>query len=78
MMSYIRFEDGTVAIATNIDELQHMRNHIMKHNESIGLFMNTTRTEVIVFPKMKISTLLIINRIDVEEVSSLKYPYNTL
>ncbi|XP_071580242.1 uncharacterized protein [Temnothorax nylanderi] len=69
----IKYADDTVVLAENMQDLQNMIDRIVRHSESFGLFMNTTKTKTMVFSKTHVHAHLIIKGATVEQVSFFKY-----
>lgn len=72
-LNNIRYADDTVVLASSLPELQLLMDRITQHSESFGLFMNTSKTKVMVFSKREKCVSLKINDCTVEQVSSFKY-----
>lgn len=73
IINNLRYADDTVVIADKLSTLQNMIDRIMQYSEQFGLFMNVSKTKVMVFSKSKVNATLKISGDIVEQVSSLKY-----
>lgn len=69
----IRYADDTVIMASSISELQSLMDLIVKHSEDFGLYMNTSKTKLLVFLKTPRPATLKLHGETIAQVSSLKY-----
>ena len=69
----IRYADDTVIIASSLPELQHLIDTIVDYRERYGLYMNISKTKLMVFSKMQTQAVLRIHNNIVEQASCFKY-----
>lgn len=73
IINNIRYADDTVIITSNPNDLQQIMDNIVQHSERFGLFMNTTKTKVMVLSKTPINVAISINGNIIEQVTNFKY-----
>ena len=69
----LRYADDTVVIASSLSELQHLMDAIVGHRERYGLYINISKTKLMVFSKVQIPAVLRIHNNIVEQVSCFRY-----
>lgn len=73
IINNIRYADDTVLIADNEQELQNIINSVVRHSEMFGLYLNISKTKILVFSKTPRNVHLNVKGQTIEQVTSIKY-----
>lgn len=73
IINNLRYADDTVLLAGSLQELQLLVDHVVQHSERYGLYMNGSKTKLLVYSKAPIKADLMLHGAAVQQVTSLKY-----
>lgn len=68
----LRYADDTDVIAGSLPQLQYLVDLIVQHSQRYGLYLNTSKTKLVIFSKSQTTVILKIQDDTIEKLQSIR------